>query len=221
MRQTIISQQCQKSKISDIDLKNKAQSLILGFNYTSEIQELYRIFAEYINEDASFEKRALITQKGSFPYSLGKGLFIISNPGAGKTFIFEELLSCYFTYRKMTAYQIEDLYSEYGSGALRIHNESIYTRINESKSVYDLYIDDFGREAKVLKHYGTEIKFMDRFIDERYRLLKRNGAITHGSSNFELKDLKTQYSPQTFSRMFELFNFIVLTDTKDFRMQTL
>jgi len=221
MRQLTISQQCQKSKISDIDLKNKAQNLIPGFIYTPQIQDLYTILTEYINEDERFENRSLTTQKGNIPFSLGKGLFIISNPGSGKTFIFEELLNSFFTYRKMTAYQIEDLYSEHGSGALRIHNESIYTRVNESKSVYDLYIDDFGREAKVLKHYGTEIKFMDRFVDERYRLLKRNGAITHGSSNFELKELKLQYSPQTFSRMFELFNFIVLTDTKDFRIQML
>ena len=210
--------QSQKYKISDEILLKRASSQIPDFKETEHVKELYKLLSEYINQDENFEKRVLKTQKGDIKFSLGKGIFIVSSPGAGKSFLFEDLICEFIKYRKLTAYQIQSLYLEHGFDAVKKYNESIYTRSTESKTVYDLYIDDLGREMQSIKFFGTDINFMDVFFDSRYRLYKKAGAITHASTNKQLGELKSYYSPQTFSRMFEMFNFVVLTNTVDFRL---
>jgi hypothetical protein len=212
-----------KFRISDEHLVKQSQQLIMDFQYTEQTQMLYKLVALYLNADPDFEKHTLKTKKKEYPFSLNKGLFLISAPGAGKSFLFEDLLPCFFSYfpelkyRQISTYMLQDLYLKHGANAINEYNHSVYAPANQ-KTDYNLYIDDFGREVKSLKFFGNDLYFMDMLIDARIRLNKR-GFRTHGSSNLNLAELKAYYSDATFSRFFKLFNFIVMTDTIDFRME--
>jgi len=212
-----------KFRISDKHLVKQSQQLIKDFQYIEQTQKLYRLVSLYLNADPDFEKHTLKTKKKEYSFNLDKGLFLISAPGAGKSFLFEDLLPVLFKYyptfkyRQISTYKLQDLYLRHGANAINEYNHSVYTPTNQ-KSDYNLYVDDFGREVKSLKFFGNDLYFMDMFIDARVRLHKR-GFKTHGSSNLNLAELKAYYSDATFSRFFKLFNFIVMTDTTDYRME--
>jgi hypothetical protein len=212
-----------KFRISDEQLAKYSQGLIRDFRFTEQTRQLYRLVSLYLNTDPEFEKHSLKTKKREYPFSLDKGLFLISAPGAGKSFLFEDLLPNFFKYfpgfkyRQISTYELQDLYLKHGANAINEYNYSVYAPANQ-KSEYNLYIDDFGREVKSLKFFGNDLYFMDMFIDARARLHKR-GFKTHGSSNLNLAELKGYYSDATFSRFFKLFNFILMTNTIDYRME--
>ena len=171
----------------------------------------------------------LRTLKGDIQFSLKKGLLFSSNPGIGKTFIFEELLpslameeSRYKSvYRKMTGYDLADYYKDHSSFAFR-EFESKFTDVpyNERHEIhiYDLYVDDFFRASPDIKHYGNEMNFYDMFFEKRIRLQKKHGCKTHFTTNHDLKKIKEVCSPPTYSRLFQLFNIIFINTAKDFRI---
>ncbi|GEM_PF-6662788 len=115
-----------KYKISDNTLLQIATKIVPGFNYDAKTKELYTIVAEYINQDSAFEKRFLPTNKGNINFSLKKGLFIISNPGSGKSFLFEDILKQFLKYRQITAYEIQERYLDSGVLSMKIWEESVY-----------------------------------------------------------------------------------------------
>jgi hypothetical protein len=200
-----------------------SKNLLPNFQLTEHTEYLYTLITQYFNQNPDFEKYSLKTKSKEYPFSLKKGLFLISAPGAGKSFLFEDLIPCFsqylqnFKYRTITVYKLQDLYQKYGAFAIDEFNNSVYSP-NGQKSNYNLYIDDVGRELKSIKFFGNDMYFMDMFIDARVRLFKR-GFITHGSSNLNLAELKAYYSDATFSRMFALFNFIVIDNKIDYRIE--
>lgn len=210
-------------RISEEHLARYSQGLIEDFRFTEQTRQLYKLVALYLNADPEFESHSLKTTKKEYPYSLNKGLFLISAPGAGKSFLFEDLLPNYFgqfpefKYRQISTYKLQDLYMKHGANAMYEFNNAVYAPASQ-KNEYNLYVDDFGREVKALKFFGNDLYFMDMFFDARTRLLKR-GFKTHGSSNLNLAELKAYYSDATFSRFFKLFNFILMTNTIDYRME--
>ena len=210
-------------RISEEQLVKYSQGLVPDFRFTKQTKKLYNLVSLYLNDDPEFEKLCLKTSKREYPYNLNKGLFLISAPGAGKSFLFEDLLPNFFQhfsgfkYRQITTYKLQDLYMKHGANAIDEYNNSVYSPASQ-KNEYNLYVDDFGREVKALKFFGNDLYFMDMFIDARVRLNKR-GFRTHGSSNLNLAELKAYYSDATFSRFFKLFNFILMTDTVDYRME--
>ena len=174
-----------KFKISEEHLVKQSKHLINDFQYTNQTQKLYKLVALYLNADQEFEKHTLKTKKKEYPFNLDKGLFLISAPGAGKSFLFEDILPGLFKYipalkyRQISTYKLQDLYLKHGANAINEYNNSVYTPSNQ-KSEYNLYVDDFGREIKSLKFFGNDLYFMDMFIHARVRLHKR-GFKTHGS----------------------------------------
>jgi len=190
---------------------------ILGNEFTlaEHTKKLYQLITEYLNNDPAFENRTLKTSKGEIKFSLKKGLFLISRPGTGKSFIFEELLPLFKAvskktdYLKMSAYKIDELYTKHAYLAMQ--------ELRKTHHFDNLYIDDIGRETDKLMIYGTTVNSVDHLIDSRTRSFK-HGDITHGTSNLSLLELKNRYSAPTFSRMFKLFNFIIFDAKQDFRI---
>jgi hypothetical protein len=213
----------QKYRVSKQNLVDFSKSLLPNFQLSEHTDYLYSLVTLYLNNDPDFEKYSLKRDTKSYPFSLKKGLFLISAPGAGKSFLFEDLLPMfakYFPaqkYRPISVYKLQDLYQKHGAFAIDEFNNSVYSSTAE-KNEYNLYIDDIGRELRSIKFFGNEMFFMDMFIDARIRLSKR-GFKTHGSSNLNMRDLKTYYSDATFSRMFALFNFIVIDNKIDYRIE--
>ena len=215
------TQNTPKIKISEDILINKTTELLQSpciiSNYTLE---LYKIISEYCNKSPEFEKRSLKTNKGEKPFSLQKGIFLISSPGTGKTFIFEQLLPSFFPkLRRASVYDLQSWYTKFGYDAFEESQKHIHITRDKHKDNYNIYIDDFGRESKSCKNYGNEIPFMDHVIEYRTRMMQKYGSITHGSSNLNLANLKEYYTGPTFSRMFKLFNFVIInSEGIDYRM---
>lgn len=71
-----------------------------------------------------------------------------------------------------------------------------------------LFIDEFGREAKRGKVYGSEVTPVIDLLFERHR----RGAVTHITSNFLLETLSSDemYGKMLGDRFREMFNFIEL-----------
>jgi len=200
-----------------------SQQLIDNFQLTAHTQNIYRILTEYINKNPDFERRTLkIKGRNDIPFSLKKGICLISPPGTGKSFIFMELLKKYFLYfpdlryRTITTYKLEQLFGEYGISGWEHINDGVYVGADE-RTNFNLYIDDIGTETQRLLHYGSEIDFLNRVIDIRVWQQRKYGVVTHTSTNLTLPQLKERYNGRTFSRMFELFNFIVFDADVDFR----
>jgi hypothetical protein len=212
-----------KYKISKKVLIDLSRELLPGFQLSEHTDYLYQLVTLYLNQDNGFEKYSLKTSSREYSFSLKKGLFMVSAPGAGKSFLFEDLLPLVFKqfpdhkYRNISVYRLQDLYQKHGAFAIDEFNNSVYSKPGE-KHEYNLYIDDFGRELKSIKFYGNDMYFMDMFIDARSRLFKR-GYKSHGSSNLNLSELRAYYSDATFSRMFALFNFIVINNKIDYRIE--
>ena len=216
-----IIQKFRKSDITEIFLLKKTEE-ILGFKpeYPKHTEELYKLLSEYIRRDVVFEKRTLKTAKGEIAFSLNKGLFLISSPGSGKSFIFEDLLKTLFpnTTAYVTTYELQNYYTRFGYEALTEWFHSVLRY--QDKAHYNLYIDDFGRESKSCKHWGNDIPFMDHVIDQRIRSMRKFGTLTHGSSNLNISSLKEYYSKPTFSRLTALFNFVIINaEGLDFRLR--
>lgn len=139
-----------------------------------------------------------------FNGSLSKGIAVNGKYGCGKTII-------------MTAYT-EMINFLIGKYELR---QPLYRQITASYFVSNyspalfadysaspLLIDEFGREAKTAKVYGTEVTPIIDLLFERHR---RN-AITHITSNFMLETLsgENMYGDMLGDRFNEMFNFITL-----------
>ncbi len=219
--ETLAKYKISKDYLIDISKKIIGQQ----FQLSEHTDYLYTLVSLYLCGSPDFEKHSLKAKSGKeYPFSLKKGLFLISAPGAGKSFVFEDLLPSIFKYipthkyRTITVYQLQELYQKYGAFAIDEYNNSVYTS-REQKTEYNIYIDDLGREKPVAKHYAQEYQYMNMFFDARVRLLKR-GFKTHASSNLNVQKLKEFYSdPATFSRMFALFNFIIIDNKIDYRIE--
>ncbi len=212
----------QNFRLSKEHLIAQSKKIIPNFVLSEHIDKMYTIVAEYVNQEPAFEQRELKTTKGNTRFSLKKGLFFISQSGAGKSFLFEDLLKLLFNnfpklrYRQMDIYTLQTLYTKNGLNAITTYNDKIHA-IGDARTIYNIFIDDFGRESRTINFYTSKLVFMDHFIDLRSRLQKKHGVITHGSSNLNIAELKEFYSAPTYSRMLQLFNFIIIDSQIDFR----
>ncbi len=77
---------------------------------------------------------------------------------------------------------------------------------------YVLCMDDIGTESDQVKYYGNSLDVVSYMITERY--VRR--LLTFGTTNYPLNILENKYDDRTVSRMYALFNFMVLK-CADFR----
>jgi hypothetical protein len=196
------------------------------FISTPQTTELYRTLAEYFNNDPDFEKRSLKAANIEIPFSFKKGILLLGRPGTGKSFIFQRLFKRFIRpCAHITAYDIQQMYT---TGGIKAHLEwesgfklfdDNRIRIPVEPIEFNVYVDDFGREQKSCKHFGTELHFMDVFIDRRDVIMTYSGAKTFATTNLKINELKEYYSDKTYSRFFKLFNFINLNSDNDFRIE--
>jgi DNA replication protein DnaC len=86
-----------------------------------------------------------------------------------------------------------------------------YVRRNETGIHWEnwlLCIDEFGREARILKNYGNAEHPMRDLMLRRYA----TGAITHGTTNYSEGELLQEqfYGDNLCDRMKQMFNFLLL-----------
>jgi DNA replication protein DnaC len=174
------------------------------FKINGELEELYSELIRYFHNDPEF--------KGD----LNKGLLIMGPTGTGKTLAMEIMR----IYRQIdnTKFVKDGKYYEMRFNIISV-NDIVSQFINNSFEGIDPYceryvlcIDDIGAEIEKVKHYGNSLDVIGHVLSERYA--KR--LYTFGTTNFPMSVLEDKYDDRTISRMYAMFNFIIMTGS-DFR----
>lgn len=174
------------------------------FRLTAECEPVYRKLIQYIHGDPAFDGM------------LEKGIMLIGPTGTGKTLAMK-IIQVYRTiddtwylkdgkpYRmNYDIYHVNDIVSHF--------IESGFDGIELYCKRYAACFDDIGTEIEQVKHYGNNLDVMSHILSERYA----RQLLTFGTSNFPVPVLEEKYDDRTISRMYSLFNFIIMKG-KDFR----
>lgn len=167
----------------ELKIRNNTHLFVMDKHNESIIHQLFY----YITGD-----------KDKFKGNMLKGLFMLGNFGTGKSIIlisFYKLFNALSDIKKFTYVRARDL------GKLIISNEKDYFNVRP------LFIDDIGKEDKMISDFGTQIYPIIDTIDARYN----GGAWTLATANFNLNSFKKFYGETISERMIEMFNFFELT----------
>jgi len=183
-----------------------AKSLEPAFRFNGSVKQTYMNLIRYFHADPAFDGR------------LEKGLLLIGPAGTGKT----------FAMKVMQIYRTIDDTRYFHNGVACRMNYDIY-HVNEIVRSFmtggfdgvELYckryvacLDDIGSETEQVKHFGNSLDVIGHVLHERYA----RGLMTFGTSNFPPEIMEKKYDDRTMSRMYALFNFVVVNDV-DYRRQ--
>jgi len=188
--------------IADSNVKNGK------FVFDNNNSDVFTNLIKYLNGDPDFEKNDLI---------LHKGHLIAGNIGSGKSMmikIFKEY--CFrrkldHQFRIVFSDNIPDKFARHGYDGINLYTENSHMN---NYGVYtlnpiNLCIDDLGVEKETVKHFGSEETVIEKVLVSRYNLFQ-DGYLTHTTTNLDAKMLRNKYGDRIYSRMKEMFNFIVL-----------
>jgi len=180
------------------------RSINPDFRMIPEIVEFYKELIRYFHADPQFNGE------------LSKGLMLMGPTGTGKTLamqimnIYRQIDDIKFimngrTYRMN--YDIVDV-----NQLVNYFMNNAFDGIEAYCQRYVLCIDDIGTESEHVKYFGNPLDVIGHVIAERYS----HRLLTFGTTNFTKDILEDKYDDRIISRMYSLFNFIVLK-CKDFR----
>lgn len=170
-------------------------------------KELMNCLMRYFTQDERFKEYSCVLKQideGGYSIetnpSINKGLMIVGNYGFGKTLTFKAFQRCFLHANSVNKFGI-------------VSSMEITSRY-ESKELQNLgkyykaqwYFDDVGQEKKAF----NSKELMEDIIFQRYHLFQNTGKKTHMTTNFGLNYLKNKYGDYIYSRIFEMFNIIVV-----------
>jgi hypothetical protein len=150
----------------------------------------------YIREDDRFLKL-------DPTYRFKKGLCLIGGVGTGKTTLFLGLSDILKWFNNGSAFECVTTHKLATEFSLRGHR---MFRSLETLTHGRLCIDDVGSEGSST-HFGTTLDVFSDLIHRRYE----DKIWTSCSTNLSRPSLKERYGDRVFSRMKEMFNFIVIS----------
>ena len=181
-----------------------ARGIDENFAFTAEAEKLYRSLILFFHGDSQF------------PGDLNKGILLQGPTGTGKT----------LAMKVMSIYQKIDNVKYIMNGKVYRMNYEVFN-VNDMVAGfmdnafdgihiycvrYVACIDDIGTEIEEVKYYGNTLDVISHVLSERYA--KR--LLTFGTTNFPIEKLEDKYGDRIISRMYSLFNFIIVKD-RDFR----
>ena len=89
---------------------------------------------------------------------------------------------------------------------------SLQTFQNKSDKVERIF-DDLGEEETTVKHFGNKICIMGTILSERYKGFP--DVKTHITTNVSREQLPDLYGGRIDSRVYEMFNMILLGASSD------
>jgi predicted ATPase len=169
-------------------------------------------FIQYFNGDPAIHSK----------FNLDKGLLITGNIGSGKT----DLMKLFAKYsqiqdltRKFSMSIAEEIVSRFsleGIKGIQNYMRQVPDSTNNYQFNFKGYcIDDLGMEKETVMYFGDKEDPMSKILYTRYELFKF-GIYTHATTNLSTEDLLERYGERIYSRMKEMFNWVVL-DGKDRR----
>jgi DNA replication protein DnaC len=132
-----------------------------------------------------------------FEGDLYKGIFLSGNIGTGKTLILNSFIKI-----------IEDLSIK---NVTKLHAKAIASHLKEhgedNLNKRPLFIDDIGKETKIVNDFGT----IKNTIPDLFALRYDFGAWTFATCNYKSEELIEFYGETIFDRFKEMFNNFKLT----------
>lgn len=156
---------------------------------------LIDICALYFSKD----RRFLSCRNFSDP-SLKKGLLIIGGCGIGKSLIVGSATSMIFdknVFAQRTCDQVVNDFDTQGSNGLKRYKKQ------------EWYFDDLGSENEG-KFYSKREDVFTSLLINRYELFVREGCRTVITTNFTPEKIGKRYGARIESRLYEMFNIIVV-----------
>ena len=180
-------------------LFNRSKKFLLE---TEEQKHFYGTMLRYVSRSPEFYDSNLIQNKENV--SLDKGILICGTNGVGKTFIFDIM-------HKM--YDLIKITSNEFSFSCADEIVELYN-IDGSKGIQNFfkgqrYFDDIGSEERG-SHYGQS-EVIRVLIERRHRLFLDSGNKTFLTTNYSYEELLKRYGSRSESRLFEMFNILVVT----------
>lgn len=192
-------------KIGDVikaGIYKKDQEKQLRFECKITPNEFKTTFLETFNFDFVVDEKNkevinqlyhYLVKSDNFKGDFEKGIVLIGSIGCGKTAIMDAFVEVVKQHGRKVIEKIQSI----DIVKIAIENNDYYNK-------RPLYIDDLGKEAMEVQHYGTVIRPLEDLLDTRYR----KNAITFATANYTLEDL--QYNKHTKDRLKEMFSFIIL-----------
>lgn len=141
-----------------------------------------------------------------------KGLFLFGGLGLGKSMTLRALRQ----YRNKLVNRHESLKEDYRLKGIRLKSAAELAHIYAADGlpgliVYtdgdcNLIIDEFGREPRPVKYFGTDQNVLQFVLQQRYDF--RRTSVTHITTNLQLEDIAQYYGTYIADRFLEMFNFI-------------
>lgn len=180
------------------------RELVPDFTIDEKNREAYNLLFYYMASHKNFETTEA-------QHALGRGLLLLGQIGTGKTDMMRILQRCFNRLqdsRRFAYVSMIELARQYSIQGPEVIDR--YSRKN-------LYVDEFGlidaaniRKFESVSYYGNRVDVGELLVLNRYDEYK-NGILTHFSTNLSGKQIEELYDPRTFSRLFEMCNFIPVT----------
>ncbi len=175
-----------------------------SFQMTADVYPVYIELIKWFHGDAGFNG------------DINKGILLMGPTGTGKTMAMQ-IMKIYQTIDN-NAYMINGKVVRMNYDVIDVSllvsafMDAGYDGIEMYKHRYTLCLDDIGAESNQIKYYGNDCDVVGYILAERYA----RSLMTLGTTNYKIEALTSKYGDRIVSRMYALFNFIVMKG-KDFR----
>lgn len=201
-------------------MKKKLAAMNRQPYFNDNLKHFYRLLTLYFSQNSDFENYSFTAKDYEIPYSLNKGLLVQGDYGVGKSFALEKIFKPFAQYTLQEGYRLlrcQDLITDFqlkGMEAIQKYEKLAFR--NERHQ--HLYMDEIGAQPHEVKHYGTVYKPVEQFLFHRYNLFIDYHVKTHASTNLSINEFLELYDHRIYSRLFEMFNIIVLDTGLDLRL---
>ena len=170
---------------------------------------VFDLLCLYFSNDVRFVSFA--TNMGIKKPSLDKGIALLGQFGTGKS-LFMSLFAKNQrqVYRVCSVKDVADEFADKGEDSKYVNK--MPNPLNDAGAFYQPYtglcLDDLGTDDEKV-HYGNRKNVVGDLIEKRYNK-ENTGVFLHCTSNLGPDEIKEFYGGRVLSRMYEIFNFIVL-----------
>lgn len=188
------------------EVKKRGKTLTLN----DEIKRAINLICQYMNNEQEF-----LVNEG---FSFQKGLWLYGAFGSGKTVLM-------YTYREVkrilfkeivgfkTCVEMNEAFMHFDKDAGKINGELGIKTFTDKNDPKERIFDDLGEEETTVQNFGNKFCVMGKILTERHKGFPKTK--THITTNLSRSSLPEHYGGRVDSRVYEMFNLIVLGKSRD------